>query len=96
MVVPVRFRVDGARQAAELTQQEVADAVGVVVMTVSRWCRGATEPSADDIAKLADALGVSRSWLAWGDGAPSADKARTARINAWVKRLRDDERKGAA
>jgi transcriptional regulator with XRE-family HTH domain len=57
-------------------------------MTVSRWCRGATEPGAEDIGNLADALGVARAWLAWGDGAPSADSERSARVLECVKQAR--------
>ncbi|HEY0696414.1 MAG TPA: helix-turn-helix transcriptional regulator [Micromonospora sp.] len=96
MALPARFRIEGARKAAGLTQQKLANHVGVVVMTVSRWCRGETEPGAEELALLADALGVSRSWLAWGDGQPSADSEHTARVVAFVKAARTAARKREA
>lgn len=47
------LRLRAFRDAAGYTQQEVADSVGVVVMTYIRWERGDTEPSYTELCKLA-------------------------------------------
>lgn len=97
MVVPTRFRILGARKAAGLTQEEVARRTKCALMSVSRWERRENPPSAEHLRRLADALGVDRAWLSWGEGKPSADRAVSARVVAWVKKVRDDDReRGAA
>lgn len=42
-----------------LTQQSVADALGVHQTLVSQWCTGRTKPSLEYAQKLAVLLGVS-------------------------------------
>lgn len=49
---------------AGLTQGQVAEAVGVSSMTVSRWERNANEPGLYQFRRLADALGVEVDELA--------------------------------
>jgi transcriptional regulator with XRE-family HTH domain len=46
------------REAADMTQQDLADRVGVRWESVSRWERGTREPAWSDVLKLAEALGV--------------------------------------
>ena len=47
------------RIAANLTQLELANAIGVTPSAVYKWERGQTEPSATNLKDLAGALGVS-------------------------------------
>lgn len=61
-------RVRVARQAAGLTQQELAAAVGVNRVSVTLWEGGTTNPSQDRIAPLSKALKVSEEWIMFGRG----------------------------
>lgn len=91
----VRFRVLGARRAAELTQEELAGSARCAMMSVSRWERGEFSPSSKHLAGMAKALGVSKAWLAWGDGQPCEDAQRARRIAAFVARAKADARRAA-
>lgn len=96
MAVATRFRILGARKAANLTQEELSRRVGCAMMSVSRWETRDTPPGPEHLRKLADALDVDRAWLAWGDGKPSADKAESARVIAWVKKMHAERKREAA
>ncbi len=51
-------RLRELREAAGLTQQELAARVGVQWETISRWERGTREPSWSNVLAMASALGV--------------------------------------
>ncbi len=51
-------RLRELREAAGLTQQELASKAGVQWETISRWERGAREPSWSNVLALAGVLGV--------------------------------------
>src|SRR5262249_28056166 len=51
-------RLRELREAAGLTQQELASRAGVQWETISRWERGAREPSWSNVLALAGVLGV--------------------------------------
>lgn len=59
----VRFRT-GKR----MRQEDLGALVGQSKSTVSAWENGATPPSVDVVARLAEILGVLPGWLAFGDG----------------------------
>lgn len=59
------------RKSLGLTQQDVADRLDKTREAVTRWESGATKPTADTLAALADALGVSTSDL-MGDASTRA------------------------
>ncbi len=68
-------RLREARMAAKLTQQELADAIGVTNRAISAWEKGhAADVLAENLFAAADKLGVDPRWLATGE----ADKAKTA------------------
>lgn len=48
-------RIKEARDAAGLTQQDLADLVGVVAQTISRWERAEIEISARQLRRVAEA-----------------------------------------
>lgn len=65
-------RITQAREAAGMTQQELAEHIGVRQEAVRRWERGSTSPRANRLDTIAGLLGVSISWLMIGRGdAPS-------------------------
>lgn len=62
-------RIQAARQAAGLTQRELALRLGVSQATVHRWERGVSS-SCKCVADLADVCGVDPVWLDTGEGDP--------------------------
>lgn len=61
-------RVTGAREAARLSQPELAKRLGVKVKTIRAWENDQAEPRANKLGKLAGILGVSMMWLLAGQG----------------------------
>ena len=56
-------RIKEARQARGWSQQELAERVSVSQPTIVHWEQGTHVPRHLALARLADALGVSRQWL---------------------------------
>ena len=55
--------IRGERCRADMTQAQLADAVGVSVGTVWRWESGYTDPSASEVAAMADVFGCTADYL---------------------------------
>lgn len=55
----IGFNLKAARERRELTQHELALAVGTQAMQVSRWERGAHRPNDETLHALAEALGLT-------------------------------------
>lgn len=51
-------KIELERRKADLTQQQLAELVGVTPSAVSLWERGATIPRGDRLVIVADVLGV--------------------------------------
>lgn len=51
--------IQATRQAARLTQEQLAETVGVSRQTVAKWESGETSPDLEHAAALADALGCT-------------------------------------
>ncbi len=66
-------RLIGARDAAGLTQEELAQRLGVRLTTVQAWEDDMAEPRGNRLQMLAGMLNVSLTWLitAEGDGLPA-------------------------
>jgi transcriptional regulator with XRE-family HTH domain len=65
------FRIKEARQARGWSQQDLAERIGVSQPTIVHWEQGTHTPRNLALARLADALGVSRTWLQ-SDGSAQA------------------------
>lgn len=50
--------IAGARRKLKLTQQALANELGVTVMTVSRWERGTQAPDTANLVRLCEVLGI--------------------------------------
>ncbi|MEM7721626.1 MAG: helix-turn-helix domain-containing protein [Pseudomonadota bacterium] len=61
-------RMTGAREAAGLSQGELAKRLGVKVKTIRAWENDQSEPRANKLQMLAGLLGVSIMWMLSGDG----------------------------
>jgi len=72
-------RLAAAREAAGLTQPELATRIGVRARTLRDWENDQSEPRANRLQMLAALLGVSLRWLLTGQGddvpPPSASPA---------------------
>lgn len=61
-------RIRFARNAAKLTQQQVADHLRINRVNISQWESGISNPEAQRIPELATLLNVSEAWLFRGEG----------------------------
>ena len=59
-------RIKKIRKGQKLTQQELADTIGVSVITVKRWEKERI-PRADELAKLAEVLNTTTDYLLRGE-----------------------------
>ncbi len=61
-------RVAGAREAAGMTQAQLARSLGVKKATVVAWEDDLSEPRANKLSMMAGMLNVSIMWLITGEG----------------------------
>jgi len=61
-------RMTGAREAAGLSQTELAKRLGVKIKTIRAWENDQSEPRANKLQMLAGMLGVSIMWMLTGEG----------------------------
>jgi HTH-type transcriptional regulator, cell division transcriptional repressor len=74
-------RIAGAREAAGLSQEDLATRLGVKLKTIAAWEDDAAEPRGNRLQMMAGMLSVSLRWLLTGEGddvdAPDAPGALT-------------------
>ncbi len=83
-------RIEGAREAAGLTQKEFSARLGVNYRTVQAWENDRAEPRGNRLQMIAGMFGCSLRWLLTGEGegglggpatlAPVSDEAREALV----------------
>lgn len=78
------------RRAKGLTQQELAEKVGIESVTLSRLETGASLPSIIRLSEIADALDAGLSELVSGVSPYASDQARE--IAEQLSRVSDDDR----
>ncbi|MCC5974153.1 MAG: helix-turn-helix domain-containing protein [Rubellimicrobium sp.] len=61
-------RLTAAREAADLSAEELAKRLGVRLSTIGKWEEDLSEPRANRLQMLAGMLGVSLIWLLTGEG----------------------------
>lgn len=66
--IMIGYRVKQARKHRQKTQGWLAQEVGIAQGSVSSWETGDTEPTSENLARIATALRVSYEWLATGRG----------------------------
>jgi transcriptional regulator with XRE-family HTH domain len=52
-------KIKAFREKAEMSQRDLAQAIGTSQAAVAQWETGATQPTLDNLRKVADILGVS-------------------------------------
>lgn len=68
-------RIKEQRQKIRYTQKMLADKVSASPQVISNWERGYTEPSADDISRLSEALECSSDYLLGNSNNPTIIKS---------------------
>lgn len=85
-------RVAAARDAAGMSQEELARRLGVKLKTLQAWEDDLGEPRANRLSMLAGLLNVSIVWLITGEGEgltePAEDALLTADMNAVLTEIR--------
>ncbi|CUH87273.1 HTH-type transcriptional regulator ImmR [Phaeobacter sp. CECT 5382] len=61
-------RVAAAREAADMTQAQLARRLGVKKSTLMGWEQDLSEPRANKLSMVSGLLNVSMSWLLTGEG----------------------------
>ena len=78
----VALRIRTRRKELKLTQTELADKIGVSLMTVVRWEKGERTPNTSVMNQLAEALDTSVAYLmgldSEDDGSIMAEKVATS------------------
>jgi len=69
-------RVKRLRQAANLSQAELAEQAGVPIGTLRNWEQGRRVPLLDNAAQIAKALGVGLDYLTEGTNATKKPRGR--------------------
>ena len=75
-----------SRKRAGLSQEALADMVGVSRQAVSKWETGEALPETAKLAALGAALGVSLDWLL-SDAEPEEPEEEPARPEDWTDKL---------
>lgn len=71
----VSQRIIGARSSKGLTQEELAESVGVSLRTVQNWEKGTYEPQGKNLRSLSEVLGQTIPYLMGGlDAVQSVDQ----------------------
>lgn len=77
-------RIATARKAAGWSQDRLSKAVGQAQTTISSWERGRTEPTRDDVQRVAEALGIDVAMLELEGGPTSETGAGMVRVVGYV------------
>ncbi|MCA0927512.1 helix-turn-helix domain-containing protein [Ruegeria profundi] len=85
-------RLAGAREAAGMTQSQLARRLGVKKATIAAWENDLSEPRANRLSMIAGMVNVSIMWLLTGEGegmeAPIDDGEANLELGSAVAELR--------
>ena len=85
-------RLAGAREAAGMTQSQLARRLGVKKATIAAWENDLSEPRANRLSMIAGMVNVSIMWLLTGEGegmeAPIEDGDTNLELGTAVAELR--------
>jgi SOS-response transcriptional repressor LexA len=68
MIINLGDRIRIARKRAGLTQEKLAEKIGITYPTMNKYERGHRIPSAELLARIAKILGCDPGWLLSGEG----------------------------
>ena len=90
IAVRIGRNIAAARKAANMTQAEVAEQVGIEIVSLSRIERGTVTPGVQTLDRIANALGVALGRLF--DGASSNAHTLADNIISQLEPLHEDDR----
>lgn len=67
-MISIDQRLKELRENLKLSQKELADSLGTLLTTISKYERGENKPSVDFLLKLCEIYNVNLSWLIAGKG----------------------------
>jgi transcriptional regulator with XRE-family HTH domain len=79
-------RLKVARRTAAISQEKLAEQIGVSASTIYLWEKGATEPHLSRLSAVATALSCDPSWLACFDTCQQSANDTPNRLTAEVLR----------
>ena len=86
-------RLAAAREAAGMTQKQMAKRLGVKLGTLTAWENDMSEPRANRLSMMAGILNVSIMWLLMGEGdgigGPEDEDAIPPAVNDLLVEIRD-------
>lgn len=91
-IMSIQKRLIDLRREKQLTQQEMADRVGLHVNQIRRYEAGATQPSLDALKRIAVAMSVTIDWLVFDEGERGPNDKLKLHFEA-VSQLEPDEQR---
>jgi transcriptional regulator with XRE-family HTH domain len=85
-------RVAASREAADMTQAELARRLGVRLTTLQSWEDDLSEPRANRLSIMAGLLNVSMMWLINGEGEGLTEPVSEGEISPEVRSLLNELR----
>lgn len=85
-------KIKEARKKAGLTQKELGQKLGLSFQAIAQWENDLRNPKFETLKKISDALGVSTSWLIYGEGDP--DQISLLDLDVFEGELKKAVRKG--
>ncbi|WP_319826574.1 helix-turn-helix transcriptional regulator [Thalassovita sp.] len=86
-------RVAAAREAASMTQKQLAKRMGIKTGTLREWEQDLSEPRVNRLMMMAGILGVSMGWMLTGEGdgvSPPQDEGTVSPdVNELLLEIRD-------
>ena len=88
----IQERLISLRHERDMTQQQMADAIGVHVNQIRRYEAGATQPSIDVLKKMATSFHVTTDWLLFSENERDLPKGLKLKFEAVSQMSEEDQR----
>ena len=83
----MKDRLKLLRKELNLTQQELADKLGIKRTTIGNYEVGRNEPVDSVISLICDRLNVNEEWLRTGAGEMFVSQKTNMRVQAWIEKV---------
>ena len=93
-IMSIQSRIIKLRKEKQLTQQDMADKIGIHVNQIRRYESGATQPSLEALKRIAVAMNVTIDWLVFEEDERGPDEDLMLQFEA-LSQFDEEERKVA-